>query len=323
MKLLMNDLSIHEQFHDIEIFYNSLERLMTMRNAAKEFGLKMLCHRGILNSFPINGISMQRAIGQLSDKNKQRAIMTWLTKDGPFWNDIDIRQHSDNHYLEHNDDVVTDTAVGEAAFLALQGIPCGITSITPSDWNFSPVSVTWYREDEGLHNRTIELENWWNIDALKKDLSNAAPPIKSWKDLREASRRQCNELRFAENCFDPLEEVPFITSGAQRFLYLLSILNQLACAFETTGERTSEGHRIHKDCFEGGKKALFSDSSSSEKDKFRRELTFSHPDELESDLFCPWHGKVRSQNLRLHFSWPIKSGEPVYVVYAGPKLTKR
>ena len=27
--------------------------------------------------------------------------------------------------------------------------------------------------------------------------------------------------------------------------------------------------------------------------------------------------------LRLHFSWPVRAGEPVYVVYAGPKLTKR
>ena len=27
--------------------------------------------------------------------------------------------------------------------------------------------------------------------------------------------------------------------------------------------------------------------------------------------------------LRLHFSWPIRSGKPVYIVYAGPKITRR
>ena len=27
--------------------------------------------------------------------------------------------------------------------------------------------------------------------------------------------------------------------------------------------------------------------------------------------------------LRLHFSWPIEAGKPVYIVYAGPKITKR
>ena len=32
---------------------------------------------------------------------------------------------------------------------------------------------------------------------------------------------------------------------------------------------------------------------------------------------------VRRMTLRLHFSWPIRADEPVYVVYVGPKLTKR
>ena len=70
---------------------------------------------------------------------------------------------------------------------------------------------------------------------------------------------------------------------------------------------------------------MFSDSSDKEtrKRRFREALTFPHPGERGSSLFCPWHGKVRHMTLRLHFSWPVRAGRPVYVVYAGPKLTKR
>ena len=63
--------------------------------------------------------------------------------------------------------------------------------------------------------------------------------------------------------------------------------------------------------------------SDSEKRDFRRELTFSHPGDRGGSLFCTWHGKVSHLTLRLHFSWPIKAGKPVHVVYAGPKITKR
>ncbi len=79
---------------------------------------------------------------------------------------------------------------------------------------------------------------------------------------------------------------------------------------------------MHRDCFEGDR-AWFSDSSDTEKSRFRRELTFPHPEEPAKSLFCPWHGKERHQTLRVHFSWPIQAGKPVYVVYAGPKRMKR
>ena len=126
----------------------------------------------------------------------------------------------------------------------------------------------------------------------------------------------------ADLCFDPLVGVPFAKSAADRILALLSILDHCANAFDAGGSRTSEGNRIYRDYF-AGDNALFSDSSDSEKHSFRTRLTFPHPDKPGESLFCTWHGKVRHMTLRLHFSWPIRAGEPVYVVYAGPKLTKQ
>ena len=46
-------------------------------------------------------------------------------------------------------------------------------------------------------------------------------------------------------------------------------------------------------------------------------------DEPGEALPCSWHGKVRSMTLRMHFSWPVQYGKPVYVMYIGQKITRR
>ncbi len=105
---------------------------------------------------------------------------------------------------------------------------------------------------------------------------------------------------------------------------MFDILERLALSFDTTGERTPEGQQIYQDYFTGeSDTVMFSDSSDTEKRKFRKALTFPHPRDPKKDLFCPWHGKERHGVLRLHFSWPIRFGEPVYIVYIGPKITRQ
>lgn len=95
--------------------------------------------------------------------------------------------------------------------------------------------------------------------------------------------RRCTGLSFAEDCFAPLSGVPFARSAATRFVALLDILDRLARAFDETGIRSAEGHRIVRDFFTGDR-ALFTDSSVTEKREFRRELTFSDPTNPSSCL---------------------------------------
>jgi len=52
-------------------------------------------------------------------------------------------------------------------------------------------------------------------------------------------------------------------------------------------------------------------------------MTFPDPDVQGETLFCSWHGKVKTPQYRIHFSWPVTAASPVYVVYVGPKITKR
>ena len=321
MELLANGLSIHEQFHDMASFRNALGRLMAMRLAARRFGRELCCRRTLLTANPMPGVSMQRAIGRLAVESERRAAMGWLTRSGPFWDDL--RQHGAGDWLECEDEIVTDSAVGEAAFRTLHCADCGLVSVTPSDWDYSPVDVTWRRGAEGLNDRSAALQNWRSVATLEDGLRDMAPPIQSWDDLHHASASRFESLTYTGDCFEPLFGVPFAKSASERFLVLLGILDRFARSFDASGARTTEGQQIYQDYFTGGDNALFSDSSDDEKRGFREALMFPHPNEPGSSLFCSWHGKVRHMTLRLHFSWPIESGRPVYIVYAGPKLTKR
>ena len=316
MDLLANDLSVDEQFHDLAGFRDALSQLMAMRQTARRFGHEVQCNRAFLNKTPIPGMPMQQAIGNLGVESQRRAILAWLT--GPGWDDG--RLHGADDWLECGGKVVTDTAVGESAFRTLHGIESALVSLTPSAWCRSPLAVTWVREAEGLEDRNGAVENWWCAETLEAALQERTPPFGSWDDLREASRNRFPRLTFAEDCFAPLAGVPFARSAADRFVVLLGVLERFANAFDDGGVRDAEGHCIYRDYF-GGARA-FSDSSDSEKRDFETELSFDHPDGSASKLFCTWHGKI-SRRLRLHFSWPVEAGKPVYVVYAGPKITKR
>ena len=321
MDLFANELSIHEQFHNISSFRTSLSRLMTMRNAAHRANREVYCHRALLTAKPIPGKPMQQVIGHLP-ANEQRAAMVWLTHSGPFWDDDDIRRHDSKEWLECQDNRVTESAIGEAAFRKLHGDECGLISVRPSKWDFSPVEVTWRWDVEGLDDQHTELDNWCDPVEFEEMLLNTAPPILSWDELRQTSISRFENLTFAKDCFDPLYGYPFAKSTAERFTKLLSILDRLKRTFNASGERNPEGRQIYQDYFTGDR-ALFSDSSETEKHDFDNELTFPHPDSPGEQLICTWHGKVSYMARRLHFSWPIRANEPVYIVYAGPKITKR
>lgn len=319
MDLLANDLSIHEQFHDLAGFHGALTQLMAMREVAKHLGCDIHCHRTFLNTSPIRGTPLQQAIGNLSVESERRAVMVWLTRSGPFWDDV--RQHGRDDWLECGEKIVTDTAVGEAAFRTLHRVECGVVSVSPLDWLVTPLEVTWVRGDEKTGNWNVQVENFSSVEALTSMLRNCAPVLGSWDDLRETSGNRFANLVFSEDCFAPLAGVPFARSAATRFLVLLDVLDRLSRARDRCGVLTTEGHQIYQNYFTGDR-ALFSDSSDSEKRDFRNELTFTHPEDPTISLFCSWHGKVSHLTLRLHFSWPAEAERSVYVVYAGPKITK-
>ena len=323
MDFLLNDLSFHGQFTSLGAFKAAIERLMNMRNVARSFGRELHCHRDLLRASVMNNMTMQQAVAQFT-VDQRRSIQLWMTKSGPFWEDA--REHSPDEWLEHSGSVVTDTAVGEVAWSQKQGSSRALISLNPSNWNFSPISVDWCTDDDAK--QTIQVVNYWGCDAFKLALAQAPRPLQSWLDLKERAEGHCKNITFAHDAFEPLNGTPFMLSAANGLLFLAEKLDRFKACFDVNGQRTSEGNEIYQDFFtgskgKGGRGARFTDSSESEKNEFRKELTFKHPTDATQTLLCPWHGKVQTPQLRIHFSYPVRAEAPLYVVYVGPKITKR
>jgi len=319
MELLVNDLSISGQFPDIATFHNAINRIMAIRAIAKQFGRELYCHRNTAHAQVTHNLSMHQAISSL-EQNKRRAFMQWLTKHGPFWEDV--RKHSPDDYMEHKGEIVTDTAVGEAAHCCHSSIQRSLVSLTPSEWEFSPVTVDWTTSDSILR---LDVANFWVKEELETALENAPAEIYTWEDLARVSKVRFTNIIFSDesnDCFQFLQGYPFAPSAANQILNLLKILNDIKICFNEHGERNQEGHRLYREYFTGDK-AWFSGSSDTEKRKFEHELKFPHPKINNEYLTCFWHGKVKTPQLRIHFSWPVCANEPLYVVYVGPKITKK
>ena len=320
MELFANDLSLHEQFHDIVGFQAAVSRFMRLRNLARKNGREIHCHGNLLSASPLPGLRLREAVGQLADHNQQRAIMSWMMRHGPFWDDL--RRHSPDEYLEASGEVVTDTAIGEAAFRNLMGVDSGLLGFSPSMWDKTPVLVTWCRSHERIFDRQTSVSNWWEEEAFETWIRAHAIPPRTWEDLREAVQEQFPRLTFGQMSFTSLKHVPVASSAIERCVVLLNILDQLAGAFDDRGARTPVGHDLYQQYFTGAK-ALFTDSSTTEKHEFEKQLTFPHASNPGESVFCPWHGKIQHQILRIHFSWPIVAGKLVHIAYIGPKLTRR
>lgn len=321
MELLINDLSLHGQFQDLSSFKDAIERVMVIRKIASRFGRSLYCHRALAHAQVTSTMTMPQAVQALTI-DERRALMQWLTQHGPFWEDT--RNHQPDDWFEWNDGVVTDTAVGEAAWCCLNGMKRNLISFSPSGWLFSPVQVCWVREND--IRETVDVLNFWDILDIEASLQAAPTPLASWDQLCEVATVRCQNLSFAADAFTPLAGHPYVSSAAQRIIFILDTLNHFITCFDEKGNRTPEGHQIYRDFFTGkkgggGRGPLFSDASEDEKKQFRSKMTFKHPDDQKKSLFCPWHGKIQTPQLRVHFSWPIRAGEPFYVVHVGPKIT--
>lgn len=316
LELLTNDLSIHGQFHNPGAFRVALRRVMNIRKMARKYGRELHCHRNISNAQVNPSMSLPQAIQSLT-RDEQRSVMQWLTRRGPFWEDE--RLHGEDDWLECRGDVVTDTAVGEAAYRCFNRTETSLVSLIPSSWDFSPALVEWHKSNEELER--VEVVNYWDTDTLETALRAAPLQITSWEMLANISKARCTQLTFSLDCFKPLEGYPFALYTAQGVLSHLEILNQFKMCFDTKGKRTDEGHRLYQKHFTGDQ-AWFSDSSDPEKRDFQNDLTFLLND--GTSLFCPWHGKVNYHiPLRIHFSWPVTAVDPLHIVYVDPKLTRR
>lgn len=317
MELLFNELSIHGQFEDVKTFSAAIEKLMKIRSVVKKYKRELHCHRNCQNAVVIKQIPFNKAIQQL-DKNTAKAVMSWLGQAGPYWEDG--RLHSGNEYYECQQKIVTDTAIGECAFLLFSNREAQLVSMVKSDWDNSPLSVNWHRDN--LEPKSIELTNHLSEFTLEAQLQLANPPLQSWEQFEQMCLMRFENLHFSKETFKPLKGRPFVAVAAKSFMDLLDVLSRFKASHQSGEGRTPEGHELYQEFFTG-QLAWFTDSSDSEKEEFKKEMTFPHPEKSGEVLSAPFHGKVKTSQMRMHFTWPVSADKPLYILYIGDKITKR
>ena len=190
----------------------------------------------------------------------------------------------------------------------------------PSDWTGDPINVTWMKGDENQY--VIPVRNHTTNQSVTSSLEALPAAFDSWQTLEAFARDTCRHLIFSDNAFDSLKAHPYHQGAAERLHIRLRVLDRVSNGFDSEGKRTEECERLLAMHFAGAK-AWFTDSSPTEKEEFARQLLFPHPTKSGQKIICTWHGKVKTPQFRIHFSWPIVANSCVYVPYVGPKLTIR
>jgi hypothetical protein len=305
-----NDASLHGQFSSCDSFKESLKKLWEIRNILVSAGLHLRVCRGVRQKKVTPSESFDDFLGAIPKELRARLLL-WLDREGPFWDDD--RRHSDAEYLECCGEVVTDTGVGEAAYLQAEGMTTWLFSLDPSKFLFDPLAVQWLGRQDG--DLSISIPNGWDVDHAQSCVTALEKPFTTWGELLAWAKRDCSNLLLSPEIESHLP-AQFFPNVAKRSKVLLGILDKLVGLMKSGND--AEAQRIRNEWMQG-ERARFSPSSESELSDFASELTFRHP-----VTTCSWHGKIQTPQFRIHYEWPIPEGEErLFVAYIGPKITKR
>jgi hypothetical protein len=320
MEFFLNELSLHGQYVNGKAFKKSLEIVLQCKNEIDKYGHKLYCNSQLALSPVIHNLDFKDAIKNTKNLNFIRHILTWTSKTGPFW-EVN-RHHSEDDWLENESkEIITNSSLAETAWRTFHSQNSYAISFVPSKlFNKTPLKVIWKQSDE--YEQLIDVENFWQIASIRNFLNSKSPTPKNWEELMSQCIQQYTNLTFADDLISNGE--PFFTSIANRIKELLAILDELNICFDNNGCFNERGKEIITNYF-CRKNALFTDESVTNKDKYEQELTFKKPNNGNAGetIFCPFHGKIKSRQYRIHFNWPkAKPTDPLYIVYIGPKITK-
>lgn len=317
MNWYINDISLAGQYHTPADFISDLKLLLAARNRNPLLKTHLFCSREIYLRPVSPSHNLQEAVISADDREFKNQVLMWLSKSGPFWEDSKLPVSED--YFTHNDHDITNHGLGEASRRVISGYAANTFSFANGGFDYSPITITHGLTDEPI--ATIEVTNQWRLNELLIAVDATAPIATNWRQMLDQLRRRFDHLNFVPSCIDPLNSEPFRLYVAERTFALLNVLNEYVENLTEAGTLSERNHELLSKHF-SGEKAWFSDESISNKSKFRNELSFSDPSNPSHKEFCPWHGKIKSPQYRIHFEWPPKPGEKLRIFYIGPKITK-
>jgi len=317
-KWLFNDLSAQGSIADGEAALRLFEPLLQLREENRVAKQLILCSRSLHAIELLNTTNL--LTGVLANNSPLKTLLlSWLTKYGPFWDDERVNNEED--YFECLGSDVTDQGLGEAARREIleQMTSCYSFEGVNGVFATSPLEVVHGLPDEP--EAILPIENFWDIEALRSEIQGCQPLPSNWGEAVSRARDDYPSLRISTQVERQISAEPFSQNVVERMNVLLGILQEFVSSRDN-GLNTVRTNELVAQHFSGGK-ALFSDESLSNKTKFRNELSFLDPDNQGEKEFCPYHGKIKTPQYRIHFVWPLRSeDEYLKVLYIGPKITK-
>ena len=304
-EFFFNDLSIHNQFADKKAFLAALEMFKNVRTAVTGANHIFYVHRNILLRDAC-GVSFRKAVLMHCNVNQIKQVMSWVDKSANFLPDEETFLPSDRFECDGVD--VSSSAIAECAYRCLIEGDVLLTSLNPSEYNKSPIKVIVNCSGDA---ECVELENLYKLPNLDKRISEIKAPIATWEVLIE----QINALPSVDvssNVIDQLAAEPFARNIAEECYRRARALSEMAQC------KTIEAFNVLYVKYCTGD-SWFSDSSDTEKKDFKSKLTFTVNG---SKKLCPFHGKVKIRQFRIHTDKVASFGNDITIVYIGPKLTK-
>jgi len=296
----------------MEEFKTSVHLFRRYKQTVTEAGFRLYIHRNIFER-PVLGNTFRKGIQKYFKRQQVRSLMNWFSKDGFFLPDDACADTEDSFVCYYPEDAeekskdITGSALAECAFRKIAGEDAGSISLEQSKFSWSPIRVLLSQLDEAI------IDNDYTINSLKQRLEVLLPPISSWSVLMNRIE-SLPKLTLEDYVKTKLITNPFSQNVAEGIYARAKELSEMATA--TSLEQFNELFAKYAT----GTKARFSDSSPSEKRDFKEVLTFLIDDKKN---LCPYHGKVKIQQYRIHLVDRPAYEKFARVVYIGPKLTKR
>jgi hypothetical protein len=318
-KLIVNDLSIKRQVASVVDLNQQLVatvKLISSLVVAREL---IRCSRNLINSVVCDEKPLIRHVVDSFERDSRLQIMTWLTNHGPFWDDTRTKVDFDSfNYQGIN---VTEQGLGEVGRLLSMGVNAWSYSFKGGEIDFSntPISISHSLEDIVVG--SYDVNNIWDIGEVSEKLKTLVVPSASWEEMLKTATGSFKYLTFLSEPHLDLIATPFSRGASGRIFLLLGVLDKIAQNTNDDGSRNEVAKDLY-DTFFVGEKPAFTDESESNKNDFKKDMTFVNSN--GECVFAPWHGKINSPKIRIHFEWPRPANQKIInVLFIGPKITKK
>ncbi len=303
-----NEISFAENIRNNNVLHSNVVELTNFHSAVSNAKHIPFLHREALYACQIFGLNFQQAITKHCTKNIVSKVKRLIDRSSPALPEDGVLDDAATIFWSKND--ISKTALGECAariHIAEGNNIC--YSVISSTFTFSHIEVE-IKETDTIN---IKVPNLHGMQKLAKHLENEFVAFTKWEDIFTKAQLFLKNICFEDYVLEELQSQPFLKNVADDIYTKLTELNEISKAHQ------GDFHELYqKYCT--GKKAHFSGSSDDEKRDFEEELSFMVDGKK---TLCPFHGKVKNQQYRIHMVGTPQPETIARIVYIGPKLTRR